>query len=256
MIRRVKAGLTVASVIALTAAGAVWLRDSSLVAVTDVEVTGVTASDGEQVIAALTAAAQDMTTLHVREDVLRHAVGRFSSVGDLTTRTAFPHKLTIRVIEHEPVAAIAGDGGRRIPVTGSGLLLRGVTADRDLPSVYVPHPPAGERITDRKILSALSVAARAPEPLRARTDELVIDDRGVIATLHNGPELVFGTGAEAKQKWAAAARVLAEISAQGATYLDLRIPGRVAAGGLAPVPTPTPDLNPQPEAENSPTLNP
>ena len=83
-----------------------------------------------------------------------------------------------------------------------------------------------------------------------------IDDRGVIAALHNGPELVFGTGEHASQKWAAAARVLAEISAQGATYLDLRIPGRVAAGGLAPVATPTADPNPQPEAENSPTLNP
>ena len=51
----------------------------------------------------------------------------------------------------------------------------------------------------------------------------------------NGPELVFGDGEQREQKWAAAARVLAEISAQGATYLDLRIPGRVAAGGLAPV---------------------
>jgi len=78
----------------------------------------------------------------------------------------------------------------------------------------------------------------------------------VIAALHNGPELVFGTGERARQKWAAAARVLAEISARGAVYLDLRIPGRVAAGGLAPVESPTPNPNLQPEAENSPTLNP
>ena len=54
-------------------------------------------------------------------------------------------------------------------------------------------------------------------------------------TLKNGPELVFGTDADARAKWLAAARVLAESSAAGATYLDLRIPGRVAAGGLAPV---------------------
>ena len=47
---------------------------------------------------------------------------------------------------------------------------------------------------------------------------------------------MFGDGEDARAKWTAAARVLAEPSAAGATYLDLRIPGRVAAGGLAPVP--------------------
>ena len=52
-----------------------------------------------------------------------------------------------------------------------------------------------------------------------------------------------------------AARVLAESSAAGATYLDLRIPGRVAAGGLAPVTPEEENSNLQPEAENSPTLN-
>jgi cell division protein FtsQ len=257
MIRRLKVGLAALTVIALTAGGAVWARDSSLVAVTDVEITGVTASDGDQVTQALTTTAQDMTTLHVREDVLRHAVASFASVGDITTQTDFPHKLTIRVIERRAVAALdGGESGRRIPVTGSGIIMRGVTADRDLPSVYLQHPPAGSRVTDKKLLNALEVAAKAPDPLRGRTEELAVDDRGVIAALHNGPELVFGTGEQARQKWAAAARVLAEISAQGATYLDLRIPGRVAAGGLAPVETPTPDPNPQPEAEVSPTLNP
>lgn len=255
MIRRLKVGLSVVGVIGLTAVAAVWVRDSSLVAVTDVEITGVTASDGDQVNQALTTAAEGMTTLHVREQALRHAVARFSSVGDITTQIDFPHKLTIRVIERRPVAALAGHG-KRIPVTGSGIIMRGVAADRDLPSVFLPQAPAGSRITDKQILNVLEVAAKAPEPLRGRTEELAVDDRGVIAALHNGPELVFGNGLEARQKWAAAARVLAEISAQGATYLDLRIPGRVAAGGLAPIETPTPDPNPQPEAENSPTLNP
>src|SRR4051812_26109993 len=166
MIRRVQAGLVALTVIALTAGAALWLRDSRLVAVTNVEITGVTASDGDQVTQALTAAAHEMTTLHVREDALRRAVARYSSVGDVTARKDFPHTLTIQVIERRPVAAIAGDGGLRVPVTGSGILLRGITAERDLPSVYLPHAPAGTRVTDRKILNALQVAAHAPEPLR------------------------------------------------------------------------------------------
>jgi cell division protein FtsQ len=255
MPRRLQVGLIAVAVIAVTAGGAFWLRDSSLVAITDVEISGVTASDGDQVAQALTAAAQDMTTLHVRKGALRNAVATYASVGDITTKTDFPHKIRIRVIERRPVAALAGHG-KRIPVTGSGIILRGISADRDLPSVFVEHPPTGARITDQQVLHALEVAAKAPDPLRGRTEELLVDDRGVIAALHNGPELVFGSGEDARKKWAAAARVLAEISAQGATYLDLRIPGRVAAGGLSPVETPTPDPNPQPEAENSPTLIP
>ena len=81
-----------------------------------------------------------MTTLHVREDVLRDAVAPLRSVGDITTTADFPHTLTIRVIERRPVAALAGAGDRRIPVTGSGIILRGVTAERDLPSVYLRAP--------------------------------------------------------------------------------------------------------------------
>jgi cell division protein FtsQ len=248
MTRRLKAGAAVLAVAALAGGGAIWLRDSSLVAVTDVRITGVTASDGEQVEQALRSAADGMTTLHVREQALRSAVKPYASVGDVAATADFPHRLNIRVIERRPVAALATDNEptKRTPVTGGGIVLKGVNADRGLPSVFLNAQPAGERVTDKKILNALKVAAEAPEPLLNKTDELTVDDRGVIAALHNGPELVFGTGEHANQKWAAAARVLAEISAQGASYLDLRIPGRVAAGGLAPIATPTPDPNPQP----------
>jgi cell division protein FtsQ len=57
---------------------------------------------------------------------------------------------------------------------------------------------------------------------------------------------VFGTRERVAAKWAAAARVLAEQTAAGATYLDLRIPGRVAAGGLGPVPQEDPAAGTQP----------
>ena len=83
--------------------------------------------------------------------------------------------------------------------------------------------------------------------------------RGLIVDLRDGPELVFGSGSDAARKWAAAVRVLADPSSAGAIYLDLRVPERVAAGGLGPVepePTPTPPANPQAPLENSATLNP
>ncbi|RKQ88020.1 cell division protein FtsQ [Solirubrobacter pauli] len=254
---RLKVGLAVVAVIVLTGGGYLWLRQSSLVAVRDVQISGITASDGEQVRTALEGAAKDMTTLHVREQVLHEATAPYSSVGDLKVKADFPHTLRIQVVERRPVAAVARAGERRrIPVTSNGTLLRGVTAERDLPTISVKSEPAGARITDRKILDALAVASAVPTPLRGRTGEVKVEKRGVVAEVEDGPELIFGDGKDADKKWAAAARVLAEISAQGAVYLDLRITGRVAAGGLAPIATPTPDPNLQLEGENSPTLNP
>ena len=47
-----------------------WARDSSLVSVEHVTVTGVTADDAKRVRSALAATARTMTTLHVREDRL------------------------------------------------------------------------------------------------------------------------------------------------------------------------------------------
>ena len=104
-------------------------------------------------------------------------------------------------------------------------------------------------------MRALTIAGAAPDELLRRSSELAVGKQGVVVSLKNGPELVFGTDADARAKWIAAARVLAESSAAGATYLDLRIPGRVAAGGLAPVEPADADPNPQPEGENGPTLN-
>ena len=256
MLRRWRYGFALVVLLALGAGGWVWLRESSLVEVREVEITGVSASEGDKVKEALASAAREMTTLNVREDVLRHAIGRYSSVADLRVTADFPHRLAIEVIEREPVAALAGNGSRRVPVTGSGMLLRGVTAGRDLPSIVLEQPPAGPRVTDRRLLRALAVAGAAPDELRRRSEQLEFRNNGVVVVMDDGPDLIFGTDAEVRAKWVAAARVLAETSAAGATYLDLRIPGRVAAGGLAPIEPPEANPNLQPEAENSPTLDP
>ena len=50
--------------------------------------------------------------------------------------------------------------------------------------------------------------------------------------LRDGPELIFGEATRVRAKWVAATRVLADPDSQGATYIDVRLPGRPAAGGL------------------------
>jgi cell division protein FtsQ len=253
--RVLRLGLGLIVVLALAATGWMWLRDSSLVAVRDVRITGVSASDGERVKTALQGAALEMTTLHVRPEALEEATANLTSVRSLKVSTDFPHGLNIQVIERRPVAALAPEGEDRIPVTGDGTVMRGVTAERDLPNLAVASTAIGPKLTDRRALRALTIAGAAPDELLRRSSELAVSKQGIVVSLKNGPELVFGTDADARAKWIAAARVLAESSAAGATYLDLRIPGRVAAGGLAPVEPVDQNTNPQPEGENSPTLN-
>ena len=230
--------------VGLLAGGWLWLRDSSFVGVTDVTVTGATTSEEARIRAALDDAAREMTTLHVRRDVLDDAVARYPSVAGLRVETDFPHGMAIEVLEHRPVAALEA-GGRTTPVSGSGIVLSGVEVDDTLPTVRSKRLP-GERVENPRTLSALAVAAAAPPELLERGERLYWAPEGLTMELRDGPPLVFGDRDDAAAKWAAAARVLAEPDAAGATYLDLRVRGRVAAGGLGPIAQEPPPTDPQP----------
>jgi cell division protein FtsQ len=215
--------------------GWMWLRDSGLVRVTDVRVSGATTSEEGAIRAALDGAAREMTTLHVRRNVLDDAVAPYRSVAGLRVTTDFPHEMSIEVLEHRSVAALEVDG-RRVPVSSGGLVLQGVQADNDLPAIRLRAAPADGRVADARTRAEVAVAAAAPLPLLTRADRIWSGPRGLTVDLRDGPPLYFGTPDALRAKWAGAARVLAEPSAAGATYLDLRVPGRVAAGGLGPVP--------------------
>jgi cell division protein FtsQ len=254
-VKRILAGVVVAA--CALAGGWLWVRDSSLLAVRDVSVSGADSTEGAQIRSALRTAALDMTTLHVREDALRSAVSQYPSIKGLDVSSDLPHKLFIHVRERAPVVAIQS-GGATVAASRDGLVLRGMGA-HGLPTLRVRSTPAGKRVTDRKTLGALGVAGGAPPELRARIERLWSGPRGLTLDLRDGPELVFGSGLDATRKWTAAVRVLADPSSAGATYLDLRVPERVAAGGLGPV-DPEPDqaapADPQAPVESGPTLNP
>jgi cell division protein FtsQ len=249
--RRLRLVVAVALLAALLVGAWLWLRDSPLVAVRHVDIFGAPVADGPRVEAALRDAAGQMTTLHVREQTLRDAVAPFASVATVRAHADFPHRLVIQVVQRRAVAAVQQPGGARVAVTADGRTLPDVPVAA-LPDVDVPPGP--------RTRAALAVAEAAPAPLLARAERLSWGAEGLDVEMRDGPPLIFGSAAGARAKWAAAARVLADPSAAGATYLDLRLPGRVAAGGLAPVATEDPNgdsqSNPQPQGENSPTLNP
>jgi cell division protein FtsQ len=209
--------------------GWLWLRDAPVVAVNDVWVTGISGPDAPAIRAALTDAAHDMTTLHVRNDALRTAVSPFPIVKDLRVETDFPHGLRIAVIEHDAVAAVDIDGAR-VPVAADGTLLRGRPAGARLVTLQIPSANGGGRLTSRRGRAAVAVMGAAPQGLRPYVQGIQFGPDGMRVTLRNGPLLEFGDGARARAKWIAAARVLGDPRSAGASYLDVRIPERPVAG--------------------------
>lgn len=266
--RRLLVGLVVAAL--LTAVYMLWLRDSSFVAIERVEVTGLTSRDADRVRVALASTAETMTTLHVDEARLQDAAAAFPVVARIEAQPDFPHGMTIRVIEHRPVA-IADADGREQPLAGDGSILEGIKVEGDLPKIDLAVAMPQDRLGPGAARDAARVAGAAPPVIARRLESLAREGgaRGVVAQLEDGTELVFGTPDRAAAKWVAALRVLADADADGATYIDVRIPERPVAGGLAaatvtpappvaetpaaPVPTPTPTPVPTPTPTPAPT---
>jgi cell division protein FtsQ len=216
----------------LLAAGWFWLRDSSLVAVRDVEVSGVPGARNAQIRAALDRAARSMTTLHVRRDALEAAVAPYPLVKDVEVSTSFPHAMRIHVVTNVAVGAVLA-AGRRIPVTSDGTLLRDVAASPSLATIGLRAPPGGRRLTGPTALAAVAALAAAPDALREHVASAATTRaHGLTLQIANGPVLWLGDDARLAAKWAAAAAVLADPAAAGATSIDISDPERPAVGGL------------------------
>ena len=132
MRRRLAVALLVAAV--LSGVYFFWLRDSSLVAIERVQVSGLTTRDAPKVREALTSAARDMTTLHVDRERLLEAAAAWPVVNELRVTTDFPHGVRIEAVERRPVALV-GSGGDRLPVSEDGTVLRGLRGKLRLPEV-------------------------------------------------------------------------------------------------------------------------
>jgi cell division protein FtsQ len=225
--------LALGIVVAALAAGYMfWLRDSSLVQVRNVTVTGLDTPDAARVEAKLTAAARRMTTLHVDPNALRQAVADEPLVQSLTVHADFPHKLTIEIVENRPVAKLVA-GGREVAVAPDGTVLEGAEVSGSLPSVRVGFLPGKGRMANGQARQLVAVAGAAPPRLLARVSSLSFQNgRGAVAQLERGPAIYFGHTSQLAAKWTAAAGVLAQGESQGATFIDVRMPMRPVAGGL------------------------
>jgi cell division protein FtsQ len=230
--RRTRVVLGIAALLAVLAPLALWIRNSSLVRVQDVTVTGIDGTQAGRITRALKSAGRDMTTLHVRENALLSAVAAYPVVRSLRTETDFPHGLQITINAYEPVAAVRAGAGLTA-VAGDGTVLRG-SATRGLPVIAIRARRGGDRLGRGRALAAVRLVAAAPRALRGRIARVYRGPRGLTTTMENGPKLYFGGAARPSSQWGAAAQVLASGTSRGAAYVDLRIPERPVAGGLQP----------------------
>jgi cell division protein FtsQ len=210
--------------------GWLWFRDSSLVSVRHVQISGVHGPESAAIDSALTVAARHMTTLDVRPAALRSAVARFPVVRDVSASGAFPHGLHIRVLEQLPVAALSVNG-QRTAVAADGVVLGPALLTGPLPALAANvQPAAGHRVTDWTLVAALTVLGAAPRPLLALSERVYFSSKGLTVAMRNGLLAYFGDATRPHAKWLALATVLVAPGAAGATYVDVRLPERATAG--------------------------
>lgn len=214
-------------VLMLAAVYLFWFRDSSLVAVEQVKVEGVTANE-EEITAALESVGLEQSTLHVDDAELAEAVAGFPTVASIRADASIPHELTIVVTERRPVAAAKVEG-QRVAVSADGYVLPGVSASDELPALEAAGAPGGR--LDEDGIAQAEILGAAPEALRkslvgASWDE---EEDGVVVELEGAPELRFGDGSDPEDKWRAVAVVLADPEANVSSYVDVSIPERTVS---------------------------
>lgn len=214
---------------ALLAGYYLWLRDSSLVAVEEVEVEGATANR-DQIAAALEREAKEMTTLHIDDEKLRETASAFPTVASIKADASLLHSLTITVTERLPVARVESDG-EQLAVSADGYALPGVKVD----PAKLPPLQAGVESTrlDEAGQDQAAIVGAAPAELRERVDSVRFDPElgGVVVEIEGAPELRLGDGGEGAAKWEAVAAVLANPDLGSPAYLDASVPERPVTGG-------------------------
>lgn len=237
--RRLRLGLIALALGApLLSGGWMWLRDSSLVAVRHVSVTGAHGPEARAIERALRLAARRMSTLDVDRGALLAAVAPFHLVRAIEVSTSLPHGMRIAVSERPPVAALLV-GEAQTAVASDGMALGPRLLSGRLPAVSGAYePPAGRRLHDWRLLGALALLGAEPRTLSTLTKRVFLGPKGFTAVMRGGLEVYLGDSSRPHAKWLSLARVLADPTSAHALYVDVRTPERPAAG-FAPGAAPT-----------------
>lgn len=229
--RRLSQGLIAAALaVPLLAGGWLLLRNSPLARVEHVQISGVRGPEARAIDATLTGRAREMSTLNLNAAALQGSVARFRIVRALRVSPSFPHTLRITVIEQPPVAVLSSSG-ELTAAAADGVVLGPELVSGSLPVIPVASEPlAGGRVSDPHVLAGLEALGAAPRALAAQVAHVDQGPEGLTLLMRGGLRVYFGDGARPHAKWASLAAVLADPGSAGASYIDVRLPERPAAG--------------------------
>lgn len=221
---------------AIVAGGFMLMRNSSLVEVREVKVVGLSGHYDKDARSAVVAEAMQMTTVNFNAERVQEAAAGFVDVAGVTVETDFPHGATIYLDVRRPVL-VARLNGRTVTLSQEGEVITAATSVAGLPKIETSGSVVNNRVTGGKALAAAKLLGAAPDVLMRKVDAIKWGKFGIVVSMAKGPDLYFGTSEDATLKWRDAATVLASDAATGASYLDLRVPGRPAVGGLGAAPS-------------------
>jgi cell division protein FtsQ len=224
-----------AAVIAIAAgAGYLVARDTSVFAVSTIEVSGGRPAIALQVEGAL-AAHRGTSLLRLDLDRVRAEATAIPTVAAVALDRAFPHTLRVRVVPERPVAVVR-QGATSWLVSARGRIMAALVLHQrpGLPRIWIPKGPL---LTVGGMAPAeLHEPLAAVAPLRAsrfaaRVTSVRVEPDELTLILRSGLELRLGDTTDIGLKLAVAARVLPQV-AGGTRYVDVSVPERPVAGSI------------------------
>jgi cell division protein FtsQ len=210
-------------------------RETSLFAISRIEVQGGSPRVDRQVRQALSSLA-GRPLVGLDGSTVLHRVDALPTVVSSSYDRAFPHTLRINVVPELPAAVVRrGSGAWLVSARGRVMERLQPQADPRLPRIWVSAHTGvqeGAELTAAEAgAAAHAVAFAGAFAARVATASYV---NGVLVFhLRSGLELVLGSGGDVKLKVAVAGRALAALPS-GSTFLDVSVPSRPVSGTGTP----------------------
>jgi cell division septal protein FtsQ len=243
--KRVERRLAPSSAFVLAAAALVVLaallylaaRESSMFAVTRIEITGAPPTVAAQARAALRFA-QGTSLLRLDGSGVISTLERLPTVQRASYDRDFPHTLRVRIVAERPVAVLRR-GADSWVVSARGRVIAPLARGRlaSLPRIWLGASAVvrlGETVRDPAgLLASRTLAAFRGAGLGRRISFVKAGGGRIVAGLRTGLEIRFGPPIDVGLKLAVARSILPTLaapSAGGPRYLDVAVPERPVAG--------------------------
>ena len=238
--RALSIAVSVVAAIGLLYLGA---RETSVFALEDLEVSGVSSSVRRSVEAAAKPYVGE-SLVALDQDELRRQLESLSTVRSVRMDRAFPHTLRVTVVPERPLAVVRR-GQDAWLVSEHGRVIRELDRGRRniMTNVWTSadtNLAVGSTVANAELRTVLDALRRVPDTFPARVSMARMEDEEVTLVLASGGELRLGEPTAVPLKLAVAARVLGRLSAEERAelgYLDVTVPALPVGGGKSQLST-------------------